>query len=227
MNGVLVGELNLEEVSRFAGLLSSSDDVLTIIVDRRGNIVGHPDPVRALRQENLKHLAPLSGRADSPVTANFRLDAIDYLGSTTPIPETGWTALVAQPTEKAFAIVGSTLVSLGVASAIALLMAVIAGLIVSRRMMRRMRQFATHVEAVADGHYEAKIPHSSVEEIENLSQHMHRMAEAVLEREARLRESEANFRMLVEARRWGVALISDSARFVLVNAHSRGYSAMH
>ena len=218
MNGVLVGELNLEEVSRFAGLLSSSDDVLTIIVDRRGNIVGHPDPVRALRQENLKHLAPLSGRADSPVTANFRLDAIDYLGSTTPIPETGWTALVAQPTEKAFAIVGSTLVSLGVASAIALLMAVIAGLIVSRRMMRRMRQFATHVEAVADGHYEAKIPHSSVEEIENLSQHMHRMAEAVLEREARLRESEANFRMLVESAPMGIALISDSARFVLVNA---------
>lgn len=160
MNGVLVGELNLEEVSRFAGLLSSSDDVLTIIVDRRGNIVGHPDPVRALRGENLKHLAaPLSGRADSPVTANFRLDAIDYLGSTTPIPETGWTALVTQPTS--LAIVGSTLVSLGVASAIALLMAVIVGLIVSRRMMRRMRQFATHVEAVADGHYEAKIPHSA------------------------------------------------------------------
>jgi len=67
MNGVLVGELNLEEVSRFAGLLSSSDDVLTIIVDRRGNVVGHPDPERALRQENLRHLSPLSGIAGSPL----------------------------------------------------------------------------------------------------------------------------------------------------------------
>ncbi|MFT3847269.1 MAG: EAL domain-containing protein [Propionivibrio sp.] len=217
-HGVLVGELNLEEVSRFAGLLSRSDNVLTIIVDRRGNVVGHPDPERALRQENLKHLAPLHGLVDSPVTASFRLDSADYLGSTTPIPETGWTALVGQPTEKAFAIVRSTLTSLVVASAVALLMAVIAALIASRRMMRRMRQFSRHVEAVAAGNYEAKIPPSGVAEIENLSQHMHRMAGAVLEREARLRESEANFRMLVESAPMGIALISDCGRFVLINA---------
>ena len=218
MHVILVGELNLEEVSRFAGLLSSSDGVLTVIVDRRGNVVGHPDPARALRQENLRHLAPLNELQGSPETAPFRLDSIDYLGSTTPIPETGWTALVGQPTEKAFAIVGSTLISLAVASAIALAMAVIVALIASRRMMRRMRQFATHVEAVAGGNYEAKIPHSSIEEIENLSQHMHHMADAVLEREARLRASETNFRMLVESAPMGIALISESGQFVLINA---------
>ena len=217
-HGVLVGELNLEEVSRFSGLLSSSDGVLTVIVDRRGNVVGHPDPARALRQENLRHLAPLSELSGSPETAHFWLDAIDYLGSTTPIPETGWTALVGQPTEKAFAIVGSTLASLAVASAVALAMAVIVALIASRRMMQRMRQFSAHVEAVADGNYEAKIPHSSITEIEQLSQHMHRMADAVLEREARLRESEANFRMLVESAPMGIALISEGGEFVLINA---------
>ena len=218
LDAVLVGELNLEEVSRFAGLLGRSENVLTIIVDRRGNVVGHPDPERALRQENLKHLSPLGGRVDEPVTAGFRLDSIDYLGSTTPITETGWIALVAQPTDRAFAIVRSTLLSLAAASAAALLMTVIVALIVSRRMMRRMRQFALHVEAVANGNYEAKIPPSGVAEVENLAEHMHRMADAVLEREARLRESEANFRMLVESAPMGIALVSDDGRFVLTNA---------
>lgn len=216
--GVLVGELNLEEVSHFAGLLGRSRDVLTVIVDGRGNVVGHPEPERALRQENLRHLAPLSGIAGSPTTARFQLDSIDYLGSTTPITETGWTALVGQPTERAFAIVRSTLLSLAGASGVALLMAVIAALITSRRMMQRVGEFATHMEAVADGNYQATIPPSGIDEIEHLSQHMRRMAAAVLEREARLRESETNFRTLVDSAPLGIALIAETGQFVLINA---------
>ncbi len=216
--GVLVGELNLEEVSRFAGLLGTTGDVLTLIVDRRGNVVGHPDPERALRQENLRHLSPLSGIAGSPKTARFRLDSVDYLGSTTPIVETGWTALVGQPTEKAFAIVRSTLMSLAGATGLALLMAVIAAMIASRRMMQRVGEFAAHMEAVADGNYQAAIPQSGIDEIEHLSQHMRRMATAVLEREDRLRESETNFRTLVDSAPLGIALIAERGRLVLINA---------
>ena len=216
--GVLVGELNLEEVSRFAGLLGTTGDVLTLIVDRRGNVVGHPDPERALRQENLRHLSPLSGIAGSPKTARFRLDSVDYLGSTTPIVETGWMALVGQPTEKAFAIVRSTLMSLAGASGLALLMAVIAAMIASRRMMQRVGEFAAHMEAVADGNYQAAIPQSGIDEIEHLSQHMRRMATAVLEREDRLRESETNFRTLVDSAPLGIALIAEHGRLVLINA---------
>ena len=216
--GVLVGELNLEEVSRFAGLLGTTGDVLTLIVDRRGNVVGHPDPERALRQENLRHLSPLSGIAGSPKTARFRLDSVDYLGSTTPIVETGWMALVGQPTEKAFAIVRSTLMSLAGASGLALLMAVIAAMIASRRMMQRVGEFAAHMEAVADGNYQAAIPQSGIDEIEHLSQHMRRMAAAVLEREDRLRESETNFRTLVDSAPLGIALIAEHGRLVLINA---------
>ena len=218
LNGVLVGELNLHEVSQFSGVLSTSDDVLTVIVDRRGNVVGHPDAERALRQENLRHLALLSEGLDSPRTANFQLDSIDYLGSTTPIRETGWTALVGQPLDKAYAIVRSTLFSLLAGSAIALLMAVIVALITSRRTMLQLGQFAAHMQAVADGHYDARIPRSGIDEIESLAQQMRRMATAVIERETRLRESETNFRMLVESAPFGIALIQEDGQFVLVNA---------
>ena len=221
--GVLVGELNLNEVSRFAALLSASDGVLTIIVDRRGNVVGHPNAERALRQENLQHLGLLHpaepGRpADSSGTGRFRIDSVEYLGSTTPIPETGWKALVGQPTAKAFAIVRSTLLSLVAGSAIALFIAVIAALIASRRMMRQVGQFAAHMEAVAAGNYQAPTPHFGSKEIESLSQLMQRMAGAVLEREARLRESETNFRTLVESAPQGIVLIANDGCFVLVNA---------
>lgn len=60
---VLVGELDLKEVSRFAGRLSEKGKFLTVIVDQRGNVVGHPDAERALRQENLKNLVTLAAKA--------------------------------------------------------------------------------------------------------------------------------------------------------------------
>ena len=218
VRGIMVGELDLQEVSRFAALLSNPQEVLTVIVDHRGNVIGHPDAERALRQENLRHLAPLDDERGSSRIEKFRLDSIDYLGSTAPIPEAGWTAMVGQQTVKAFAIVRLTLASLAVSSAIALLMAVIAALAASRRIMRHAGLFAAQMEAVANGHYLAKIAHSGIDKIDMLSRQMEGMAAAVLEREARLRESETNFRTLVESAPQGIALIGKDGQFLLVNA---------
>jgi len=212
-HGVLVGELNLNEVSHFARLLSGTDELLTIIVDRRGNVVGHPDAARAQHQENLKHLVPLSGPSDAQRIERFTIDSIDYLGSITPIPATGWTALVAQPAERAFAIVRSTLVALAVGCAMALVIAVFAALVASQRMMRRIGLFAAHLEAVADGNYRASIPHSGIDEIETLSQHMRRMANAVLEREDRLRRAAKVFSHATE----GILIANASGTITEVN----------
>ena len=195
---ILVGELNLNEVSRFARLLSRSDDVLAIIVDRRGNVVGHPDAARALHQDNLKHLGPMTGPSSEQRTERFRIDSTDYLGSSTPIPAAGWTALVGQPAEKAFAIVRSTLTSLATGCAATLAIAILASLIASRHVMWKVGEFAAHLEAVADGNYRAQIPHSGINEIETLAQHMRRMAEAVLEREDRLRRAAKVFSYATE-----------------------------
>ncbi|MCM8622959.1 MAG: EAL domain-containing protein [Candidatus Accumulibacter sp.] len=222
--GVVVGELNLQEISRFAELLASAADVLPVIVDRRGNVVGHPDAERALRQENLSHLPPLSGGgAASLQTARFRLDGIDYIGSSTPIHEAGWTALIAQPTEQAFATFRSTLWSLAFGSLLALLLAVIAAVLASRRMTMRLGQFARHLEAVADGNYHAQIPPSGTDEIEKLAQSMRRMAQAVLEREALLRESEAKYRGVVENTRDLIIRVDREGRLYFVNYMAETY----
>ncbi len=184
---MLVGELSLQQVSLFARQIGRSGDVLPIIVDRRGQVVGHPDVGRSLRQENLSHLALL--RAPSAVesqTAQFRLDEIDYIGTTTPIRDLGWTTLIAEPIDKAFAIVRSTLMALAAASLAAFGFAVVAAFVVSRRMSHQVAEFGNHMQAIAAGDYRAFIPRSSTDEIEGLAQSMRRMATAVLDRESRL-----------------------------------------
>ena len=187
VQAMLVGELSLQEVSRFARQISRSGNVLPIIVDRRGQIVGHPDVERSLRQENISQLPLLqSASTAQPKTAIFRLDEIDYIGTVTPIRDLGWTTLIAEPADKAFAVVRSTLLALVAGSLGAIGFAVLTAFVVSRRMSRQVVQFGNYMHAIAGGHYETHIPRSKTDEIEGLAHSMRRMAEALLERESRL-----------------------------------------
>jgi diguanylate cyclase (GGDEF)-like protein/PAS domain S-box-containing protein len=196
---ILVAEINLQEISRFARDLGRTGDVLPVITDRRGHIVGHPDPQRSLRQENVGHLPILQGNGDSTIrTARFHLDDTAFIGTRTPIASTGWTALVAQPAATAFATVHATLWALGIGSAMALVLALLAAIVASRRMIARVAEFADHMEAIADGNYRAPIPRSGTDEIEKLAQSMRKMANAVVNRESTLREREAEYRGVVE-----------------------------
>lgn len=214
---VLVGELDLKEVSRFAARLSEKDKFLTVILDQRGNVVGHPDAGRALRQENLKNLVTLTTLHHGANIQYFRLDGVEYIGCLTPIAETGWTTLAGQPVDQVYGIVRSTLWILALGSSIALMVTIVSALWVSRRVAHGVRRVSGRIGAIANGCYSTRIPPSPIEEIENLSRNITVMAEAVVEREARLRENETRFRMLVENVPQGIALIGEDEQFIVIN----------
>ena len=212
--GALVAELNLDDVSRFTREIGQAANVLPIVVDRQGQIVGHPDAARSLRQENLNHLPILRSAASTQgQTAQFRLDDTNYIGSTTPITGPGWTTLVAQPTAQAFATVRSTMLALAVASLLALSLALVVAFLVSRRMTRRVAEFGRHIQSVAEGDYRGFIPKASTDEIENLAQSMRRMARSVLEREDSLRLAASVFESSAE----GILITDAKQRILSVN----------
>ncbi|HET6720524.1 MAG TPA: EAL domain-containing protein [Rhodocyclaceae bacterium] len=193
--GTLVGELNLDYLSQHLAALGKVTEALPIIVDRRGHIVAHPEPGRALRQENLNQLALVkTGRSHPGTTERFELDQVDYIGSIFPTGAPGWHVLVAQPSERAFATVRSTLRSLAAGTLLSFVLALLAAALYGRRLTRRVAEFGRHVEAIAAGNYNAHLPASRAEELNNLADSMRRMAGAVLDREARLQDSEKRFR---------------------------------
>jgi diguanylate cyclase (GGDEF)-like protein/PAS domain S-box-containing protein len=212
--GALVAELNLEDLSRFAREIGNAANVLPIVVDRRGQVVAHPDPARSVRQENISHLPVLRNSANKmPQTAVFRLDDTDYIGSTTPISGPGWVTLVAQPTTQAFATVRSTMLALGLVSLLALSLALVVAFLVSRRMTRRVAEFGRHIQSVAEGDYRHFIPTAGTNEIENLAQSIRRMARAVLERENSLRLAASVFESSAE----GILITDPQLRILSVN----------
>ena len=212
--GALVAELSLNEVSRFAREIGKAANVLPIVVDRRGQVVGHPEALRSLRQENLSHLPMLrSGGGALASTAEFRLDDTTYIGSATSITGPNWIALVAQPSAQAFATVRSTMLALGVASLLAFCLALVVAFLVSRRATRQVAEFGHHIQSVAAGDYRGFIPTAGTDEIESLARSMRQMARAVLEREDSLRLAASVFESSAE----GILITDAKQRILSVN----------
>lgn len=222
-NGVLVGEIDLAEISRFTRQVSDSGDVLPIVIDLKGNIIAHPDEALSLRQENLSNIALINGGWDGGATGQFNMNGIRYIGTRTEVKDTHWTALIAQPTETAFATMHATLTALSLAAAIALLLALATAFYVGRKMTRKVAEFGNHMQAIADGNYRAPIPHSGTEEIERLALSMRKMADAVLEREARLRSSTAQYRHIVDSTQNLVTRVDKEGRFTFINHMAETY----
>ena len=157
--------------------------VLPIVIDRRGNVVAHPDPLRGLRKENIGQLASVkSGLAGEYKTSRFVVDGIDYVGTTTPIGGPGRLALIAQPADEAFA----TVCQLYISQSGRGLCAGVSRFVYGRRLTVRVAEFSRHVQAVADGNYTAPLPHSRSEELDNLAMSMRKVANAVLKCEEAL-----------------------------------------
>jgi diguanylate cyclase (GGDEF)-like protein/PAS domain S-box-containing protein len=194
---MLVGEIDLHQLSAHIMELGHTAAVLPIIIDRLGQVVAHPDADRAARQENLAYL-PLvqAGLAGHFGTDRFWLDGHEHIGTVAPIGNSGWLTLVAQPTDIAFATMRSTLLAIAGGLAAALALAVLSAYLYGQRLVRRIADFGRHVQAIADGDYAAPLPSSRAAELENLALSMRRMANAILEREAALAASEAHYHAL-------------------------------
>jgi diguanylate cyclase (GGDEF)-like protein/PAS domain S-box-containing protein len=185
---LLVAELNLAELSRIVRDIGTPVSALPIIVDGHKQIVGHPNVTHSLRQESVGQLPFWKKLSENKVnTSVFQYEKTEYIGSVTPIPVMGWSVLVAQPTNLAFGTVTSTMKAVAAAMMLAMIAAWISALWVSRYATQQVAKFSTHVQAIAAGNYHATIPRSGTEEIESLARSMHQMANAVLEREDRLR----------------------------------------
>lgn len=53
MTGILVGEMNLRQLSDFVRRLGGLEGLVAIVVDQQGNIVAHPDANKGLQHERL------------------------------------------------------------------------------------------------------------------------------------------------------------------------------
>ena len=215
---ILVGEMNLRQLSEFVRQLGGIDGLVAIIVDHQGNIVAHPDANKGLQHERLAG-SPLlqAGLAGHKVTGEMEMEGRSYVGTVTPVPGLGWVALVIQPESAAFAAQRTMLLVLVSGTVLSLLLALGTAFWLARLLSRRIGDFGGHLQAVANGNYEANIPGFRIKELNDLSDSMRRMAASVLERETRLRRSEESVSSILESAADAIIITDRRGRCRYVN----------
>lgn len=195
---VLVGEIALNQLSRFIGTLPAESGILTMILDRQGQIVAHSQVGLSGQQLSLGHLPmvrdALRGHLE---TRGFEVDGEAFVGTPVSVPQVDWVVLVAQPRAKAFRPFRSTLWLLAVGAAVALLLTLFVALALARGLAGRIGRYADQAHAITEGNYDQPWPLSNIREFDNLAADLERMSLAIHQRERELASNEARYRSVI------------------------------
>lgn len=216
---VLVAEVNLKYVWDVVAEEGMRSHGVVYVVDRRGQLISHPDIGLVLARTELSrlpHVRSAVSRSSPDITVLGT--GRDHLGlrvlsTAAPIGNLGWTVFAEQPLEEAFrpvyaAIARSVaLVLLGIAAAVA------ASLLLARRMVRPIREIETRARELGEGQLDRRIELQTGDELEALAVQFNRMA-------ANLQETHALQETRIAERTRDLALANEAKmRFLAAATH--------
>jgi signal transduction histidine kinase len=217
--GVLLAEVNLKFVWDVIARERIGETGTAYVVDRRGQLVSHPDISLVLRKTDYSLLAPVRAALEqprgSPATARLAKDAhgTDVMWAAAPVEGLEWTVVVEQPTREALAPVyrslGRTaiLVLLGLAASIA------ASVLLARHMVRPIHALERGAERIGAGELAQRIDVHTGDELEALGAQFNRMA-------VRLREIHATLETRIAERTRELAAANEAkTRFLAAASH--------
>jgi len=195
---ILAADINLNTLSQFIYRLSSPP-LLTMIIDRNGAILFHPDPEYVGKSIMLNDI-PLVAKAlqGEEQTGQFLLSGEKYIGSTRVLSPTGWISLIAEPNKRFFSllIIPLTIIASGICGAI--ILTLLLAFLRSRKLTTPLMEITRQSSIIADGDYSHSLPPSAISELQQLSNSINHMGISIQKREAELREKELKYRELVE-----------------------------
>lgn len=200
--GVTVAEANLKFIWDVVLGIKIGDAGYAYVVDPKGQLVAHPDISLVLQKTDLSALPqvrsaleasgqPAGDREEAMIAAN--LQGRQVLITHAEIPPVGWLVLVEQPLEEVFAPLYASLARTALFLAIGLVLAVVASLLLARRMVAPIQSLQAGAALVGGGALDHRIGLRTGDELEVLSDAFDRMA-------ARLHDSYARLEQKVEER---------------------------
>jgi class 3 adenylate cyclase/HAMP domain-containing protein len=199
--GVTVAEANLKFIWDVVSGIKIGDAGYAYVVDPRGQLVAHPDISLVLQKTDLSGLPQVRSALEASVLAPDRGEATiaanlqgrQVLITYAEISPVGWVVLVEQPLEEVFAPLYASLARTALFLAIGLVLAVIASLLLARRMVAPIQSLQAGAALVGGGALDHRIGLKTGDELEVLSDAFDRMA-------ARLHDSYTRLEQKVEER---------------------------
>jgi len=213
---LLVGEIAIDQLSKFIAHMPAGSGMTTMIVDRRGQVIAHSQIELSGQQFSVGDLSivrdALQGRF---ATGSFEWGGETYVGTPVGISQLDWIVVVAQPRSETLQPVLSALWALTAGALVAVLLAIAVALLLSRAFARGIDRYAAHAHAIAEGNYAQPWETFHIREIDALSGDLERMSLAIRQRERDLAASEARYRSLISSLPVVIFQFDERGRFTL------------
>ena len=202
---LLVGELNLSTLQETTSMGASQfPEVVVLVVDQNGTLIAHPDFNQVERQNNISHWKIVqTGFQDQRSMGYYWREGRFWFGTTEKVEPIGWLII----TEVPFWVVYGP--ALSASTAMIAFLILISSVAVQRfskrvhqQVVQPLKRLSISTDALAAGDYSIShtIPRDSysLSEIRHLIANFQNMSETISSREKLLRESEKQYRGLVE-----------------------------
>jgi HD-GYP domain-containing protein (c-di-GMP phosphodiesterase class II) len=177
--GAMQGVVSLEGV--VARLAEEGGHGVTVdVVDKSGNVVFSSDPIRVGRSAQVHPLVKQFLEAPVRLTKTYndplRPARDEVLGSLCPVEDPPWAVVAARDVGVAFAAVKNMAETTALLAVGTALVAMVAGVILARRITSPLRNLAEVSTAVAQGDFTRQVPVTSRNELGQLAENFNVMA---------------------------------------------------
>jgi class 3 adenylate cyclase/HAMP domain-containing protein len=176
--GVTVADIDLRFLSDFFGDAQVGKASYAYLVDPRGQVLATsargPDVAKDLA--SLPQVAALLKPDGAPLASGSDADGHSVLTAATTVPRLGWAVLFEQPTSQALAPIRDQLVRGALLIGLGLIVAMLAGSVLARRMLVPINALRTGARRLGAGDFSHRIEVNTKDELEELSDQFNSMA---------------------------------------------------
>ena len=198
--GVSIAEVNLKLIWDVVSQIKVGGHGGAYVVDAQGRLIAHPDISLVLSKTDMSKLAQVqaaqagqAGGAADELQVARNVQGQEVLTASAPILPLGWTMFVELPVEEAYAPLSTALQRLALVLLAASVFAVLAGILLARRMVGPIQALRAGAARFGAGDLGQRISIKTGDELESLADQFNEMG-------ARLQESYADLEKKVELR---------------------------
>jgi signal transduction histidine kinase/HAMP domain-containing protein len=178
--GVVAAEVNLKFIWDVVSRIRVGRAGHAYVVDAGGRLIAHPDISRVLQKTDLSSLASVqaarAGSEGERAAVARDLDGRQVLSAHAPIAPLGWLMFVDLPLGEAFGPLYASMARTGLLLVVGLALAVLASLVLARRMVTPIRELQTGAALIGSGDLAYRLRLQTGDELEALAGQFNTMA---------------------------------------------------
>jgi signal transduction histidine kinase len=194
--GVLIAEVNLKYIWEVVSRIKVGKAGYIYVVSAGGDLIAHPDISLVLQKRRVKDLPQVQAALAGGVGVSMaqpNLSGQKVFAASAPVPDLGWAVVVERPAAEAYAPLYASILRTSILLMIGLGMAVLASLLIGRRVVRPVQILRQGAARIGAGDLEHRLEVKTGDELQALAEEFNRMT-------AQLQESYANLEQRVDER---------------------------